>query len=76
MLPREKNGVVDANLCVYGTKNVRIADLSVVPLHVASHTQSKCSLLSSSQYVCFVVVHLLIRKFKVLPMLLESAHPI
>jgi len=27
---------------VYGTKNLRIADLSVVPLQVGSHTQSKC----------------------------------
>jgi hypothetical protein len=41
MLPRDKNGVVDANLKVYGTTNVRIADLSIVPLHVASHTQCK-----------------------------------
>ncbi|KAF5336812.1 hypothetical protein D9758_015847 [Tetrapyrgos nigripes] len=40
MLPREKNGVVDAHLKVYGTKNVRIADLSIVPLHIAAHTQS------------------------------------
>ena len=41
MLPREKNGVVDADLRVYGTKNIRVADLSIVPLHFASHTQSK-----------------------------------
>ncbi|KZT66296.1 GMC oxidoreductase [Daedalea quercina L-15889] len=40
MLPRDKNGVVDPNLKVYGTKNVRVADLSVLPLHIASHTQS------------------------------------
>ncbi|KAF7797941.1 hypothetical protein EIP86_009148 [Pleurotus ostreatoroseus] len=40
MLPREKNGCVDTKLKVYGTKNVRVADISVVPLHVASHTQS------------------------------------
>ncbi|KAF5336807.1 hypothetical protein D9758_015848 [Tetrapyrgos nigripes] len=40
MLPRELNGVVDANLKVYGTKNVRVADLSIVPLHFAAHTQS------------------------------------
>lgn len=43
MLPREKNGVVDANLRVYGTKNIRVVDLSVVPLQVASHTQSMYS---------------------------------
>ncbi|THV01184.1 alcohol oxidase [Dendrothele bispora CBS 962.96] len=40
MLPRDKNGVVDSDLKVYGTKNVRVADLSVVPLHIACHTQS------------------------------------
>ena len=41
MLPREKNGVVDANLKVYGTKNLRVADLSIVPLHIAAHTQGE-----------------------------------
>ncbi|TCD63183.1 hypothetical protein EIP91_005880 [Steccherinum ochraceum] len=38
MLPREKNGCVDPHLRVYGTKNVRVADLSIVPLHIAAHT--------------------------------------
>ncbi|SAM80724.1 related to Glucose dehydrogenase [acceptor] precursor [Ustilago bromivora] len=37
MMPREKGGVVDARLKVYGTKNVRVADASVVPIHVSSH---------------------------------------
>ncbi|OCH90043.1 GMC oxidoreductase [Obba rivulosa] len=40
MLPREKNGVVDPELRVYGTANLRICDLSVIPLHAATHTQS------------------------------------
>ncbi|KAF6749503.1 GMC oxidoreductase [Ephemerocybe angulata] len=40
MLPREDGGVVDPNLKVYGTKNVRVVDLSVVPLHVAAHMQT------------------------------------
>ncbi|GAA5860685.1 hypothetical protein JCM8547_005500 [Rhodosporidiobolus lusitaniae] len=40
MLPREDNGVVDPTLKVYGTSNVRVADLSIVPLHVGTHTQS------------------------------------
>ncbi|KAH8116713.1 GMC oxidoreductase [Phellopilus nigrolimitatus] len=39
MLPRALNGVVDPNLLVYGTKNIRVADLSIAPLHVAAHTQ-------------------------------------
>ncbi|GJE87488.1 GMC family oxidoreductase [Phanerochaete sordida] len=40
MLPRAQNGVVDASLKVYGTSNLRVVDLSVVPLHFASHPQA------------------------------------
>jgi len=40
MLPREFDGVVDLQLLVYGTANIRVVDLSVAPLHVAAHTQS------------------------------------
>ncbi|KIP10401.1 hypothetical protein PHLGIDRAFT_240805 [Phlebiopsis gigantea 11061_1 CR5-6] len=40
MLPREKGGVVDPELKVYGTNNLRVTDLSVVPLHFGSHPQS------------------------------------
>ncbi|OCH89327.1 FAD/NAD(P)-binding domain-containing protein [Obba rivulosa] len=50
MLPQDKGGVVDTNLkarerhpiCdqVYGTENVRVVDLSVLPLMVAVHTQA------------------------------------
>ncbi|KAJ3559639.1 hypothetical protein NM688_g219 [Phlebia brevispora] len=40
MLPRDKGGVVDHNLKVYGTSNIRVADLSVVPLHFVGHSQS------------------------------------
>ncbi|KAJ7635380.1 GMC oxidoreductase [Roridomyces roridus] len=40
MLPRSKNGVVDPELKVYGTTNLRVVDLSVVPLHIAAHTQA------------------------------------
>ncbi|KAG7097831.1 hypothetical protein E1B28_005149 [Marasmius oreades] len=40
MLPREHNGVVDTHLKVYGTKNIRVVDLSIVPLHIASHPQA------------------------------------
>ena len=41
MVPRHKNGVVDPQLRVYGTTNVRVADISIMPLHVAAHTQSE-----------------------------------
>ncbi|KAL2261662.1 hypothetical protein VTK26DRAFT_3654 [Humicola hyalothermophila] len=40
MAPREQNGVVDANLGVYGLKNLKVADLSVVPHNVAANTNS------------------------------------
>ncbi|EMD35377.1 hypothetical protein CERSUDRAFT_116159 [Gelatoporia subvermispora B] len=39
MLPRDKGGVVDTSLKVYGTNNLRVVDLSVLPLMVAVHTQ-------------------------------------
>ncbi|KZV62952.1 GMC oxidoreductase [Peniophora sp. CONT] len=40
MLPLEDNGVVDTNLKVYGTKNIRVVDISIIPLHIGAHLQS------------------------------------
>ncbi|KAK1585795.1 GMC oxidoreductase [Colletotrichum navitas] len=40
MMPREKGGVVDANLKVYGTTNVRVVDASVLPFQVCGHLVS------------------------------------
>ncbi|KAF9460009.1 alcohol oxidase [Collybia nuda] len=40
MLPRDQGGVVDSNLKVYGTTNLRVADLSILPLELSTHTQS------------------------------------
>jgi len=40
MQPRQYGGVVSPSLKVYGTANVRVVDVSVVPIHVSSHTQS------------------------------------
>ncbi|KAI0260750.1 GMC oxidoreductase [Gloeopeniophorella convolvens] len=40
MLPRAKGGVVDEALRVYGTSNLRVVDLSIVPIHISSHTQA------------------------------------
>jgi choline dehydrogenase-like flavoprotein len=38
MLPRDMGGVVDNSFKVYGTSNVRVVDLSVIPLQVAGHS--------------------------------------
>ncbi|KAK7533433.1 hypothetical protein IWX49DRAFT_319490 [Phyllosticta citricarpa] len=40
MLPKEKGGVVDTNLKVYGTKNVRVVDAGVLPFQVCGHLVS------------------------------------
>ncbi|PGH12903.1 hypothetical protein AJ79_04003 [Helicocarpus griseus UAMH5409] len=39
MLPLEDGGVVDSRLIVYGTKNLRVADASVFPLHISGNIQ-------------------------------------
>jgi len=40
MLPRDKGGVVDPRLKVYGTHNLRVVDLSIVPLQISAPTQT------------------------------------
>ncbi|KAH6643240.1 glucose oxidase [Boeremia exigua] len=40
MMPRELGGVVDSNLIVYGTSNIRVVDASVVPFQVCGHLTS------------------------------------
>ncbi|KAJ7590078.1 GMC oxidoreductase [Mycena floridula] len=40
MLPLDKGGVVDPQLKVYGTSNIRVVDLSIVPLHFSGHSQA------------------------------------
>jgi alcohol oxidase len=38
MRPKEKGGVVDANLLVHGTRNLMVADMSIAPENVGSNT--------------------------------------
>ncbi|EST04625.1 Glucose-methanol-choline oxidoreductase, N-terminal [Kalmanozyma brasiliensis GHG001] len=40
MLPRNQGGVVDSSLRVYGTRNLRVVDASIMPLHIAAHIQA------------------------------------
>lgn len=37
MLPREHGGVVDTNLMVYGSANLRVIDASIMPLQISAH---------------------------------------
>ncbi|KZT05785.1 GMC oxidoreductase [Laetiporus sulphureus 93-53] len=39
MSPKDKGGVVDPNFKIYGTKNIRVVDLSIFPLEPAAHPQ-------------------------------------
>ncbi|KAI0057964.1 hypothetical protein BV25DRAFT_1320233 [Artomyces pyxidatus] len=40
MFPKEDGGVVDATLKVYGTKNLRVVDASILPFELSCHIQS------------------------------------
>lgn len=40
MLPRSRGGVVSPELRVYGTKNVRVVDASVLPFQLCGHLTS------------------------------------
>ncbi|CAE6351120.1 unnamed protein product [Rhizoctonia solani] len=39
LAPKENGGVVDVQLKVYGTANVRVVDASIIPIHIGTHIQ-------------------------------------
>ena len=40
MKPRERGGVVDPRLNVYGVQGLKVADMSIAPSNVAANTYS------------------------------------
>lgn len=40
MLPRDKGGVVDEKLGVYGVKGLRVVDASILPMQISHHIQA------------------------------------
>ena len=46
MMSEELGGVVDSSLKIYGTRNVRVVDASVMPFQVSGHLTSTLYALS------------------------------
>lgn len=51
MLPRDLGGVVDSNLRVYGTQNLRVADAGIIPLIPAAHLQAAVYAVAEKVYL-------------------------
>ncbi|QRV98993.1 GMC oxidoreductase [Ceratobasidium sp. AG-Ba] len=51
MKPKEQSGCVDARLNVYGTQNLKVADLSIIPGNVGANTNSTAMLVGEKAAV-------------------------
>ncbi|KAK1843992.1 gmc oxidoreductase [Colletotrichum chrysophilum] len=52
MLPREKGGVVDSSLAVFGISGLRVADCSIIPTIPASHTTTTAYAIGEKVSLC------------------------
>ncbi|KAJ3915490.1 alcohol oxidase, partial [Lentinula edodes] len=51
------SGVVDENLLVYGTSNLRIVDASIIPIHMATHIQTLVYAIARKVAYMFITFH-------------------
>lgn len=49
MKPRDKGGVVDSNLNVYGVQGLKVADMSIAPGNVGSVSKPSLSVVASNE---------------------------
>ncbi|KAK4701049.1 hypothetical protein P7C70_g5187, partial [Phenoliferia sp. Uapishka_3] len=57
MLPIQDGGVVSPELVVYGTQNLRVADVSIMPIHLSAHAMSVACVLQSRFFAHFNVTN-------------------
>ncbi|CAK5266686.1 unnamed protein product [Mycena citricolor] len=53
MKPRDQNGVVDSRLNVYGVKNLKVADMSIVPTNVSANTYNTALIVGEKAALIF-----------------------